>query len=165
MQTTLSDYAVGFAANLTLGSMTANIPGAPANFSGTNSYTHDAKLQLTQETSTRAGGYTNNQVYDGAGNPTTFKGVNAAFNSANQNTSYTHDGAGNPTTYKGSTLAFNAENRMTWFGSVLTAGYRADGKRLEGIRKQQDHHSDNKKHPSVRRRFVAKDNTTFYRSS
>ncbi len=44
MQTTLSDYTVGFAANLTLGSMTANIPGAPANFSGTNSYTHDAKL-------------------------------------------------------------------------------------------------------------------------
>ena len=44
MQTTLSDYSVGFAANLTLGSITGNIPGAPTNFSGTNSYTHDAKL-------------------------------------------------------------------------------------------------------------------------
>ena len=38
--------AVGFAANLTLGSMTANILGTPTNFNGTNSYTHDAELQL-----------------------------------------------------------------------------------------------------------------------
>ena len=67
MQTTLSDYIVGYTANLTLGSMTANIPGAPTNFSGTNNFTHDAKLQLTQQTSTRAGGRTNNQAYDGAG--------------------------------------------------------------------------------------------------
>ena len=72
LQTKLSDYQVRYGANLTPGSMTDYIPGAPANFSGTNSYTHDAKLQLTQETSTRAGGYANNRVYDGAGNPTTF---------------------------------------------------------------------------------------------
>ncbi len=78
IQTTLSDYAVGFAANFALGSMTVIIPGAPTNFSGTNSYTHDEKLQLTQETYTQAGSYTNNQAYNRAGNPTTFKGVNAA---------------------------------------------------------------------------------------
>ena len=71
---------------------------------------------------TDSGGYANNQAYDGAENQTTFKGVNAAFNSGNQNTDYTHDGNGNPTAYKGSTLALDAENRMTSFGSILTAG-------------------------------------------
>ncbi len=78
MQTTISDYTVGYAANLTFGSMTANLPGASTNFGGTNNYTHDEKLQLTQETSTQARSYTNNQAYNLAGNPTTFKGVNAA---------------------------------------------------------------------------------------
>lgn len=129
LHTTLSDYGIGFASNLTVGSMTASIPGAPSSFSGTNSYTHDTKLQLTQESSTRAGSYTNNQAYDTAGNSTTFKGSTNTFNNANQNTAYTHDGNGNPTTYKGTTLTFDAENRMTAYGSVLTAGYRADGLR------------------------------------
>jgi hypothetical protein len=38
-------------------SMTAAIPHHPA-FDGTTNYQYDTKDQLTQETSTRAGGYT-----------------------------------------------------------------------------------------------------------
>jgi RHS repeat-associated protein len=133
MQTLLSDYQVGYAANLTLGSIAASMPGAPAAYSGTTSYSHDTKLQLTNETSTRGGGYNFSNVFDGAGGcplgATTFKGAANTFNNANQNTAWTHDGNGNPTTYGGQTLAFDAENRMTAYGSVLTAGYRADGLR------------------------------------
>jgi RHS repeat-associated protein len=106
-----------------------NMPGAPASFSGTNSNTHDTKLQLTNETSTRGGAYNFTSVYDGAGNPTTFKGTVNTFNNANQNTAWTHDGNGNPTSYKGITLTFDAENRMTAYGTTLTAGYQADGLR------------------------------------
>ena len=90
---------------------------------------HDAKLQLTQETSSRAGGYTNNFGFDNAGNATNFKGLTQTFNSKNQNTANTFDLNGNPTTYKGSTLAFDAGNRMTSFGSAMTAGYTAGGLR------------------------------------
>ena len=92
-------------------------------------YAHDTKLQLTQESSSRAGGYTNSNAYDTAGNPTTFKGVGQTFNNANQNTASAYDGNGNPTGYKGNTLTFDVENRLTSYGSVLTAGYRADGQR------------------------------------
>ena len=113
---------------MTLGSMTSTVSGVAA-FSGTTSYAHDTKLQLTQESSNRAGGYVNNNAYDGAGNPTTFKGATQTFNNANQNTAYTHDANGNPTGYKGNTLAFDVENRLTSYGSLLTAGYRADGQR------------------------------------
>ena len=126
--TLLSDFALTYASNMTLGSMTSTVSGVSA-FSGTTTYAHDTKLQLTQESSNRAGGYVNNNAYDGAGNPTTFKGATQTFNNANQNTAYTYDGNGNPTAYKGNTLAFDVENRLTAYGSVLTAGYRADGQR------------------------------------
>ncbi len=128
MHTLLSDFALTYASNMTLGSMTSTVSGVSA-FSGTTNYAHDTKLQLTQESSSRAGGYTNSNAYDAAGNPTTFKGVTQTFNNANQNTASAYDGNGNPTAYKGNTLAFDVENRLTSYGSVLTAGYRADGQR------------------------------------
>jgi hypothetical protein len=127
--TLLSEYAVGYASNMTLGSVTASVPGAPSSFSGTTGYTHDTKLQLTNETSTRGGGYNFTNAFDSAGNATTFKGGSQSYNNANQNTAWSFDGNGNPTTYAGHALAFDAENRMTAYGSVLTAGYRADGLR------------------------------------
>ena len=40
---------------------------APASYSGANSYSHDTKLQLTNETSTRGGAYNFTSVFDGAG--------------------------------------------------------------------------------------------------
>ena len=46
-----------------------------------------------------------------------------------QNTAFTYDLNGNPTTYKANTPTWDAENRMACFGSLLTAGYRADGLR------------------------------------
>ena len=126
--TLLSDYTVASDTLGNIGSVTSTVPGVSA-FSGTTTYTHDAKLQLTNEQSTRGGSYTNSNAYDPAGNPTTFKGVTQGFNNANQNTASAYDGNGNPTAYKGNTLAFDVENRLTAYGSVLTAGYRADGQR------------------------------------
>ena len=111
-------------------SVTASVPGA-TSLDGTTSYTYDSLDQLTQESSTRNGGFTNNFGYDSAGNPTSFKGVTKTYNSNNQQTGtgFGYDGNGNPTTYKGSTLSFDPENRLTAYGSVLTAGYNGDGLR------------------------------------
>jgi RHS repeat-associated protein len=84
---------------------------------------------MTQETSTRIGGFTNNNGYDGAGNPTVFRGSPRAFNSNNQDTANAFDLNGNPTTYGGVSCAYDAENRMTAYGNIMTAGYLEDGRR------------------------------------
>jgi RHS repeat-associated protein len=129
--TTISDFNTiaydGFG-NRT--SVTANIPGA-TSLSGTTGYAYDSKDQITQETSTRNGGFTDNFGYDSAGNPTSFKGITKSYNSNNQQTGtgFSHDGNGNPTNYGGTTLTFDPENRMTAYGSILTAGYMGDGLR------------------------------------
>jgi RHS repeat-associated protein len=111
-------------------SVTATIPGAPS-LNGTTGFAYDSKDQITQETSTRNGGFTDNFTYDSAGNPTSFKGLTKSYNSNNQQTGtgYVYDSNGNPTTYNGTALAFDAENRLTSFGLVLTAGYTASGLR------------------------------------
>ena len=129
--TPLSNFSITYGTNLTVSSVVASLPAAPASFSGTTNYVHDTKVQLTQESSTRGGGYTNNNAYDAAGNPTTFKGVTTTFNSNNQDNTngHSYDGNGNPIVYKYNALTFDSENRMTAFGSVLTAGYRGDGLR------------------------------------
>src|SRR6185312_9456493 len=64
-------------------------------------------------------------------NPTTFKGVVQTYNADNQNSASSNvwDGNGNPTTYKGTGFSFDAENRVTAVGSLLTAGYTAEGLR------------------------------------
>jgi RHS repeat-associated protein len=105
-------------------------------YSGSTGYQYDIKDQLTQEASTRVGGYTNNFAYDGgtvtgAGNPTSFKGGTNTFNADNQYTdaNFTYDGEGNPTTYNGTSLTFDAEDRMTAYGTVLTNGYMDSGLR------------------------------------
>ena len=123
--TTISDFS-----NITYDgignrtSVTASIPGA-TSLNGTTGYTYDSKNQLSQETSTRNGGLTDNFAYDSAGNPTTFKGQTRTYNSNNQQTGtgFSYNNNGNPTTYGGSTLTFDPENRMTAYGSILTAGY------------------------------------------
>jgi hypothetical protein len=102
-----------------------------SSLSGTTTYQYDSKNQLTQESSTRNGGFTDSFGYDSSGNPTSFKGVIKTYNSNNQQTNpgFAHDGNGKPTTYAGTTLTFDPENRMTAYGSVLTAGYTGDGLR------------------------------------
>ncbi len=125
--------------------MPVSVPGAPA-LSGTTSYQYDYGLtnnpaarrgQLTQESSTRAGGYSDAFAYDataqspggtsgGPGNPTTlgaFSGVR--FNADNQNTHYTYDGNGNQSDPSGP-YAYDPENRLT----ILYAGsqtFASDG--------------------------------------
>jgi RHS repeat-associated protein len=129
--TTISDFSsIGYDGVGNRTSVTANISGATL-LSGTTGYSYDSKDQITQETSTRNGGFTDNFGYDSAGNPTSFKGITKSYNSNNQQTGtgFSHDSNGNPTNYGGTTLTFDPENRMTAYGSVLTAGYTGDGLR------------------------------------
>jgi RHS repeat-associated protein len=128
---TISDFSsIGYDGVGNRNSVTATIPGA-TSLSGVTGYTYDSKDQITQETSTRNGGFTDNFGYDAAGNPTNFKGVTKTYNSNNQQTAtgFSYDGNGNPTTYAGNTLTFDRENRLTSYGGVLTAGYNGDGLR------------------------------------
>lgn len=128
---TISDFSsIGYDGAGNRNSVTASIPGATA-LSGVTGYSYDTKDQISQETSTRNSGFTDNFSYDSAGNPTSFKGVTKSYNSNNQQTGtgFTHDGNGNPTTYSGTTLTFDPENRLTAYGSALTAGYIGDGLR------------------------------------
>ena len=46
-----------------------------------------------------------------------------------QSHSYVFDGNGNPTTWKSAALTFDPENRMTAYGTSLTAGYMGDSLR------------------------------------
>ncbi len=127
-------------------SVTASLPGAPETYSGTTSYQYDYgqsvnpqlnRSQVTGETSTRAGGYTNAFAYDGGtstgpGNPTSFKGVAQTFNADNQHTGsgFGYDGNGNPTAYRTRTLAFDPENRLTLGGkNGQTNAYSGDALR------------------------------------
>jgi RHS repeat-associated protein len=129
--TTISDFSsIGYDAIGNRNSVTAGIPGF-TSLSGITGYTYDTKDQITQESSTRRGGFTDNFSYDSTGNLTSFKGVTKSYNSNNQqtDTGFAYDGNGNPVTYSGSTLTFDPENRMTGYGSVLTAGYTGDGLR------------------------------------
>jgi RHS repeat-associated protein len=128
---TISDFSsIGYDGVGNRLALTASIPGA-TSLNGTTGYTYDSKDQITQETSTRNSGFTDNFGYDSAGNPTSFKGVTKTYNSNNQqtNTGFVHDNNGNPTNYGGATLTFDPENRMTAHGSVWTGGYRGDGLR------------------------------------
>ena len=145
----LSDFAVpatgGYDGMGNRLSVTATVNNAPASYSGTTAYTYDygsttpsvRRSQVTGETSTRGGSYTNTFGYDGnttngPGNPTSFKGTANAFNADNQvtNTGYGYDGNGSPTSYKSSALTFDPENRLTAYGSAQTDGYSADGLRV-----------------------------------
>ncbi len=113
-------------------SLTAGVTGLP-QLSGTTTYSQDPLEQLTQESSTRNGSYTNTFAYDNAGNPTTFKGNTNNFNTDNefQQTSFYYDGNGNPCTYKGEWLSFDQENHLTSFsyGYQMTATTSVDGLR------------------------------------
>lgn len=129
--TTISDYssiAYDGVGNRT--ALAASIPGTTA-LNGTTGYSYDSKDQLTLETSTRNGGFTNNFSYDTAGNVTSFAGVTKTYNSNNQQTGtgFSYDSNGNPTTYNATTLTFDPENRLTSYGSTLTAGYTGEGLR------------------------------------
>lgn len=126
--TTISDFSsIGYDGVGNRSSVTASIPGA-TSLSGTTGYTYDSKNQLTQETSTRNSGFTDNFGYDSAGNPTSFKGVTKTYNSNNQETGtgFTYDDNGNPTTYGGTSLTFDPENQMTSYGTAISAGYTGD---------------------------------------
>ncbi len=110
--------------------VTADLPAMPG-YSGLTQYQYNTKDELTQENSARSGSYVNSFSYDAAGNPTSFKGASRSYNANNQLTtgSFVYDGNGNPTTYAGTAMTYDPENRLTSVGTVMTAGYRADGLR------------------------------------
>ena len=129
--TTISDFSsITYDGAGNRASITASIPGT-TSLDGTTAYTYDNKNQLTQETSTRNGGFTDNFGYDSAGNSTNFKGVTKSYNSNNQQTgsNFSYDGNGNPTSYGGVSLTFDPANHLTAYGSTLTAGYTGKGLR------------------------------------
>ena len=147
--TTLSDFSVpatgGYDGVGNRLSVTASMPGAPSNYSGTTRYAYDYgqsanptlnRSQLTGEASTRASG-TFAYGYDGGtsggpGNPTSFKNSTNTFNADNQHimTGLAYDGNGNPTTFYGSSLHYDPENRMTAnTGGSQTEAYDSDGLR------------------------------------
>jgi len=97
---------------------------------GTTSYTYNANLDhLTQESSTRVGGYSNTLTFDNGGNSTIYRGASRTFNADDQFTSLTYDGNGNPSATLGSLpIVYDQENRAIQIGTV-TAGYRSDGLR------------------------------------
>ena len=101
---------------------------------GVTNYAYDVKNQLTQELSTRSGGFKNTFAYDPAGNPMTSRGttIAASYNGNNQttNAAYTYDGNGNPTKYQNAALTFDPENRLTGIGSPnFSAIYNGDNLR------------------------------------
>jgi len=98
-------------------SVAAGVPNTP--FSGVTNYAYDSRDQLTQENSTRSGGYTIASAYDLAGNPTALRGVPGLYNADNQDTlpaannpAFLSDGNGNPGAARGRALTFDPENRL-----------------------------------------------------
>ncbi|MFI5385565.1 MAG: RHS repeat-associated core domain-containing protein [Fimbriimonadales bacterium] len=110
--------------------LTASVTGVSSQ-SGATGWQYDSLDRITQEQSARLGGYTQTFASDPVDNLTTFKGSAQTFNSDNQQTGagFVYDGNGNPTTYKGTSLGFDVGNRLASLGSSWTAGYRADGLR------------------------------------
>jgi RHS repeat-associated protein len=107
-------------------SAVADIP-AVSTLSGTTSYTYNTLDELTLEASTRNGSYNFPFAYNGAGNPTTFKGVTHGFDSVkNQrtDTGFVYDANGNPTTYKGTSgLTYDPNDKLITYPGMLSAGY------------------------------------------
>jgi YD repeat-containing protein len=116
-QTLLSDFNLTGAGHYdgagNLLGLTANLPAAPANYSGSTVYQYDSKDQLTNEQTTRFTAYNDAFAYDNAGNPTTFKGTTQTFNGDNQNAATTFDNDGNPMSWGTSALSFDTASHLT----------------------------------------------------
>ena len=111
-------------------SITVNMPSAPSAYSGATNYQYDTKNQLSKEQSSRNNSFNSMFAYDAAGNPTLFRNQSVGNATAdNQLPNNVYDGNGDPVTYKGQALQFDPEDHVTQFGNVLTAGYTGDGTR------------------------------------
>ena len=125
--------------------VTATIPGA-SSISGVTQWQYDHRNRLTGEVSERAGGWNHTHSYDDAGNLTTLRNQNQAFDWQNQLLSFTNDASGNfvyegslfdydergnPTTYNGTSLTFNDLSHLTAFDNpgIFAADYSSDGLR------------------------------------
>lgn len=112
----------------------ANIPAAPS-LSGITQWAYNSQSRLTGEQSARSGGWNNTHAYDAAGNLTTLRGQSRTYDKQNQLTggqglgAFAYDSRGNPTVYNGVNLTWDEQDNATAFGTLLTAGYTADGLR------------------------------------
>ena len=79
--------------------------------------------------------YNQSYLYDATGNPTTLRNVaNFTYNADNQatGTGNVFDGEGNPTTYRGFTMAYDLNDQLVQMNAIpgtWTAGYLPDGLR------------------------------------
>jgi RHS repeat-associated protein len=117
----------------------SSLPGA-STYGGITNYTYDNQNRLTNETSTRVGGYSGNYAYDNAGNLSSFKGSSRTYGLQNQllsgqglgngtNQAFEYDQRGNPTVYRGLSATFDLDNHLKSLGTVMSAEYRSDGLR------------------------------------
>ncbi len=129
--TTVSQYgSLGYDGVFNLTSLAASVPSTSA-YSGTTTYGYDGMDRLTSESSTRLGGYSQTNAYDGAGNTTTLRGSTATFNANNQRTGtgYVYDGNGAPTTYNGAAQTYDVGGRLKTRPGGWSVVNRADGLR------------------------------------
>ncbi len=103
--------------------------GGVAAYSGTTQYDYTSQNRISQEQSTRLGGYNEQFATDPAGNLTTFKGVLQTFGVSDENAANTYDAEGDPSTFYGSACSYDAEDRLVSYGSSLTFGYDGNGRR------------------------------------
>ncbi len=92
-------------------------------------YDYTSQNRISQEQSTRLGGYNEQFATDAAGNLTTFKGVLQTFGVSDENAANTYDAEGDPSTFYGSACSYDAEDRLVSYGSSLTFGYDGNGRR------------------------------------
>ena len=104
-----------------LRSVTAAVAGQPT-YSGLTSFQYDARGQLLQEQSARAGGYTNTHAYDAAGNPTTFPARRTPSTTRTSLTGGAHPGE--PRGRKRSLPKERASPRQFGFPAALELLYR-----------------------------------------
>jgi RHS repeat-associated protein len=131
--TTLSDFGgtTGIVRDSLAEPLTVPVASPTAALNGTTAYSVDGEGQLTEEKSTRNGGYDDKFGFDVANNPDLVRGVSATFDADDQNTALSYDASGDETSFPGTSdkAAYDVEQRVTSYGPSFTAGYRFDGLR------------------------------------
>jgi RHS repeat-associated protein len=131
--TVLSDFggSTGVIRDSLTEPLTVPVTSPNGPLQGTTAYTLDGLGQITEEKSTRAGGYDNKFGFDVANNPDLVRGTPETFDADDQNTALTYDASGDEKSFPGTsdTATYDVEHRLTSYGSTFAAGYRYDGLR------------------------------------
>jgi hypothetical protein len=121
--------------------MRESMPAVPG-YGGLTAYVygdntgHNARPQLTYESSQRGGGYSYGNAYDTAGNPTQIRGGSTiGYNADNQPTAsgYSFDGNGDTLTEPSRSMLFDPETRMAGSG-MIGGGWASNAYGANGLR-------------------------------